>query len=262
MIRYLTLAAVAVIAYILAAPARHADKGDTERIEVPAVPDDSGKRPDLKDVARRVVDRTSAFRKEEGRDPVAVSDELTATARYFANHMARNDEYGHTADGNQPSDRAKRHGYDFCIVLENIAHAFDSRGFDAEPLADKFFTGWKESPGHRKNMLDPDVTETGVAVARSETTGHYYAVQLFGRPKSGAIVFKVENRSDEAVKYTTGGQEFELAPRVVRTHIHCRPAEVTFAWPGGKSEAVKPPTGGRLVVTRDGDSFAVQQAKE
>jgi uncharacterized protein YkwD len=262
MTRYLTPALAAILACIPTAPAQQTDNSDTRRIEIPAVPDDSGKRPDLKDAARRVVDSTNALRKEEGRDPVAVNDELTATARYFANHMARNDEYGHTADGNQPSDRARRLGYDFCIVLENIAHTFDSRGFDAAPLADQFFTGWKESPPHRKNMLDPDVTETGVAVVRSETTGHYYAVQMFGRPKSAAIVFKVENRAGEAVQYTVGGQEFDLTPRVVRTHTGCRPADVTFTWPGGKTEVVKPPTGGRLVVTRDGGGFAVRPAKE
>ncbi len=35
----------------------------------------------------------------------------------------------------------------------------------------------------RKNMLAPEVTETGVAVARSGKTGRYYAVQMFGRPR-------------------------------------------------------------------------------
>ena len=88
------------------------------------------------------------------------------TAQAFADYMARTDRYGHTADGNQPSDRAKARGYDYCIVLENIAYAFNSEGFTGEKLAGQFVTGWQNSPGHRRNMLDPDVTETGVAVLK------------------------------------------------------------------------------------------------
>jgi uncharacterized protein YkwD len=41
--------------------------------------------------------------------------------------------------------------------------------------------GWKRSPGHRRNLLAREATQTGVAVARSDQ-GYYYAVQLFGRP--------------------------------------------------------------------------------
>ncbi|MBN9119626.1 MAG: CAP domain-containing protein, partial [Planctomycetes bacterium] len=207
-----------------------------------------------------IVDRTNAFRKGEGRAPVATNADLAAAARYFADYMAANDEYGHTADGKGPGDRAKAHGYEYCIVLENIAYAFDSRGFDTGPLADEFFNGWKASPGHRKNMLDPDVTETAVAVARSAKTGYYYAVQMFGRPRSLAIEFKIENRSGEPVRYAVGGRTFELPPRVTRTHTRCRPAEVTFRWPGKEAgTAVKPANGDRFAVTKDGAAFAVKK---
>ena len=242
------------------APAAHAQQAqeqNAETISVPAVPDTSGKRPDLADAARRIVDQTNEFRKSEGRGPVEPDTELTAAARYFADFMARTDTYGHTADGNSPADRARKHGYDYCIVLENIANAFDSRGFETEQLAGQFVTGWKESPGHRKNMLDPDVTQTGVAVGRSEKTGYYYAVQMFGRPKSAAIEFRVENRSDARIGYAIGDQTFDLRPRVIRTHTRCRPPELRFTWPDGQSTTVKPATGDRLVVTRNGDGFAV-----
>ncbi len=244
-----------------APPAQTTDEEEREKVEAPAVPDASGKRPDLARVAGAITDHTNAFRKKENRGPVAADAKLTAAAKYFADYMAKNDEYGHTADGKRPADRAKDHGYAYCIVLENIAYAFDSRGFDAGPLADTFFTGWKESPGHRKNMLDPDVTATGVAVARSEKTGHYYAVQMFGRPKSQAIEFKIENRAGVAVKYAIGERTFELPPRVTRTHTRCRPAEVAFRWPGSDEagSAVKPTNGDAFAVTKDGDTFAVKK---
>ena len=43
--------------------------------------------------------------------------------------------------------------------------------------------GWERSAAHRKNMLDRDATEIGVAVAHSPRTGRYYGVQVFGRPR-------------------------------------------------------------------------------
>ncbi len=252
----------ALLAALLVSPVgfgQTADEDDRESIRVPDVPDTSGKRPDLARAAGLIVDRTNAFRKEHGREPVRVNDKLTAAARYFAEYMAKHDEYGHTADGSRPADRATKHGYDYCIVLENIAYAFDSRGFDTGPLAEQFVTGWKESPGHRKNMLDPDATETGVAVARSEKTGHYYAVQMFGRPKSAAIEFTIDNRAGEAVEYTIGEKTFTLQPRFVRTHTRCRPSEVTFRQPteGAKPTTVKPVSGDSFVVTREGDGYRV-----
>ncbi|HYH69652.1 MAG TPA: CAP domain-containing protein [Urbifossiella sp.] len=256
--RSLSLAAALLAGAAVAQPA---DPPEVVRVAVPDVPDDSGKRPDLADVAKRIADRATAFRKEHGRAALATDAKLTAAAGYFASHMAARDEYGHTADGNQPADRVKRHGYVFCLVLENIAHAYDSRGYDAGPLADTFAGGWEESPGHRKNLLDPDATDIGVAVARSARTGHYYAVQLFGRPKAAAVVFAVENRAGEAVRYTIGREAFDLPPRVPLTHTRCRPADLTFTWPDGKTATVRPAAGDRWVVTKDGDGFAAGKAK-
>jgi uncharacterized protein YkwD len=243
------------------AHAQHAEEENGEKIEAPATPDDSGKRPDLAKVIQLITEHTNAFREQEKRGPVAVNKELAAAAQYFADYMAKNDEYGHTADGKRPTERANQHGYDHCIVLENIAYAFDSRGFDAGPLGERFFTGWRESSGHRKNMLDPDVTETGVAVARSEKTGHYYAVQMFGRPKSAALEFKIHNRSDEAIRYVIEEETFNLPPRATRTHRRCRPAEASFIWPGEEKPdaSVKPASGETFVVTKDGNEFAVKK---
>src|SRR5690348_5864168 len=74
------------------------------------------KRPELERVAELVRERTDQFRGEHDREPLKVSDKLAAAARYFADFMARTDKYGHEADGKEPSERAKEHGYDYCIV--------------------------------------------------------------------------------------------------------------------------------------------------
>jgi uncharacterized protein YkwD len=160
--------------------------------------------PDLSQTADLIVQYTNGFRKEEGHPKVEVNAKLSGTARYFAAYMAKSNRFGHTADGNRPPDRAKAHGYEYCIIAENIAYEYSSAGFTTDGLARQLFEGWKHSPHHRKNMLDPDVTETGGAVAQNEDTGYYYAVQMFGRPKSKAITFKVANEADTTVEYRVG----------------------------------------------------------
>ena len=45
-------------------------------------------------------------------------------------------------------------------------------------------------------MLEPAVIQTGVAIAQSEKSGYYYAVQLVGRPRSLLNEFSIRNESD------------------------------------------------------------------
>jgi uncharacterized protein YkwD len=262
MMRFLHTTAATLLAIGLGTPAaraQHSEEQEVEKVEAPKVPDTSGKRPDFAAAATAIVEQTNAFRKKEGRGPVAVDGKLAADAKDFAEFMAKNDEYGHHADGSGPGERAKRHGYEYCLIGENIAYTFSSRGYDTGPLAEEFVNGWEKSPPHRRNMLDPDVTATGSAVARSDKTGYYYAVQLFGRPKSAAVVFKVENTAGANVKYTVGGRTFDLPPRTIRTHSRCRPAELKFDWPDGKTASVKSAGGDRFRVTKGPDGFAVKK---
>lgn len=214
--------------------------------------------PDLSQVANQIVERTNEFRKQEKRGPLTVNANLKDAAEYFAKFMASTDKYGHHADGNTPAERAKAKGYNYCIVLENIAYAYNSAGFTTEALTDQFANGWKESPGHRKNMLDPDVTETGVAVARGEKSGYYYAVQMFGRPKSMAIEFRIVNQTDGPVNYTIGGEEYRVAPRYIQTHNICRPGKLAFEAPKGL-ESVPVKDGAKYVVTGSSGSYQLKK---
>ena len=203
--------------------------------------------PDLERTADAIVQRTNAFRCPL--EPVQPDPVLRETALYFADYLARTDRFGHGADGSGPAERAERHGYEICLISENLAYQFDSRGFSADELASKTVEGWKESPGHRENLVDPHVTETGVAVAGSDRSGHYYAVQLFGRPRSDSIEFRISNESRTEVSYRLDGETFPLPPRYRRTHEQCRPAELRLQLPGERdAETIEP---------QDGDAFTV-----
>jgi uncharacterized protein YkwD len=197
-----TVARFALILFLLAAAAAHG--AETEA------------------VATGIVERTNAFRKAEGRGAVARDDALARAALSFGRYLATTGRVGHGADGRRPWDRAAAAGYSPCIVAENLAYQYRSDGFPvAEPLVEAFMAGWKESAGHRKNLLDPDVTQTGVGVVR-DAAGRYYAVQLFGRPRSAAVRFSVRNATTERLAYRTGDRGFSLAPGATRAHAVCR----------------------------------------
>jgi len=206
---------------------------------------------DLVDVVEGLISRTNAFRQQEGRPPVVANSQLTATAQDFTTFMARTGQFSHTADGQTPEARATAHGYDPCLIAENIASQHNPAGFTAEALAQGFFEGWQHSPGHRENLLDPAVTETGIGVAQSEQTGAYYAVQLFGRPKSQQIEFQITNTSNVAIPYTIDSQTVTLPPQATHTHQQCRPPEVAFHWPGAQErKTVRPNHGDHYTIVR------------
>jgi uncharacterized protein YkwD len=214
--------------------------------------------PDPGEVAAVIVNLTNEFRAGESRGKVAVNERLAATARDFAGYMAKSGNFSHEAGGTTPVSRAKQHGYDHCIVLENIAYRYSSTGFATRELAQGTVEGWKKSPGHRRNMMDRDVTEIGVGVARGKP-GHYYAVQMFGRPAAQAIRFRVTNQANAALRYRVGGTGFSLGPRQARSHMQCRSEQLMFDWPGEQRDAaVTPRNGDSYTVVRSGSRFILK----
>lgn len=218
--------------------------------------------PDLSKVAAEIVERTNEFRQEHHRSPVTRNDILNQTAQDFAAYMAETDRYGHAADGRQAGERARAHDYKLCFIAENIAYFFHTTGFKTNQLARKAVTGWEESPGHRKNMLRPHVTQTGVGVAQSQQTGVYYAVQLFGRPRAQSITFDLTNKFDETVEYSVGKKVFQLPPRYTRTHELCVPS--TLHLTRGESDELKatPVEGDHLIVTSSPQGIALEKQDE
>ena len=146
---------------------------------------DAQRRPDLARVEALVIDGTNEFRRQLNLEPVGRNPRLEEAAREFAAFMARTGKFDHDADGRKPAERAAAHGYRYCFIAENISYEYNSNDFHTDDLARRFVQGWKESPGHRKNMLKGEATEIAVAVARGAAKGppRYYAVQLIGQPR-------------------------------------------------------------------------------
>ena len=195
---------------------------------------------------------TNAFRAENKLAPVRSNPTLQAAARAYAKRLGKFDALSHTADGTTPAERVAKAGYRYCQVGENLASIFDTRGFDADDYARRAVQGWEESPGHRKNMMLPFVTEIGVAVApASATEPKYIAVQLFGRPDSTKYTFKITNVSGRAVPYAFEEEANSISPTEVVTHTACLPGTIEFDT-GNKTGAVA------RYETRGGQVFTVK----
>jgi uncharacterized protein YkwD len=96
-------------------------------------------------------------------------------AKIQAENMARFQKMAHTIpDASLPTlgARAKYVGYSYGRISENVALGY--------PNAETVVEGWMNSSGHRRNILDRDVVETGIGIARSSAGALYYC-QVFGR---------------------------------------------------------------------------------
>ncbi|MFC0810824.1 CAP domain-containing protein [Paracoccus panacisoli] len=114
---------------------------------------------------------TSAHRKARGLRPVKADARLAAAAAAHACDMARRGLMAHQGSTTRgPSQRVKALGYRPQITAENIA---------AGPFAGgQVLSIWAQSPGHRANILLPQLREMGIghAVAADGKTVFWAAV--------------------------------------------------------------------------------------
>lgn len=185
--------------------------------------------PDIPQTEALVLSLTNKVREREKLAGVKPDKALTIAARAYAAYLAKANAFSHTADGRQPSERAEASGYAACQIAENLALSASSQGFAATVLANETLDGWLNSPGHRANLLAPNVTDIGIAVARvAAKDAKYVVVQLFGRPKSLATEFQVSNSTKETVAYQLSGSPHTVAPGMGVRHTVCEPKSIEF----------------------------------
>lgn len=214
--------------------------------------------PDLPAVEAAIVEMTNAFRGRHERAALRRNPALDRVARSYAAYLARTRTFSHTADGRNAGERAVAGGYKYCWIGENLASHLDSRGFRTRQLARLALEGWKNSPGHRRNLLQRLPTEIGVGVAKSAGEEKYLSVQVFGRPETLRFSFKVENRTQLALSYTYGQKSHALPVRTIMTRTVCAPEALDFR--GNRHKSAK---GGRVFTytTRPNDVFVVKPAE-
>lgn len=113
--------------------------------------------------AQMARDVINAYRKEKGLKPLVLSPELTEAAKNHARDLAKWDRISHYgSDGSNPWDRVKRTGYKARLTAENVG--------TGQVDFNEVMKGWKESPGHNKNLLMSDASNMGVALVQDPKT--------------------------------------------------------------------------------------------
>lgn len=130
-----------------------------------------------------LINHTNEARLDNNLPELRYSQKLTDAAKAKVSHMIENDYFAHTSpDGISPWFWVEEEDYQYRHVGENLALGFrDSRAtVDA----------WLNSPGHRRNILNSDFTEIGIAVMpeRENGQGDVFIVQLFGTPQDSRPV--------------------------------------------------------------------------
>lgn len=204
--------------------------------------------PDIAQTEAAIVEMTNDFRARQNLAPVAADPVLAAAARAFAQYLARNNAFSHTADGQTPSQRAQAAGYQGCRLAENLALHRSSEGFTPWLLAHSAVEGWINSPGHRANLLTPGATDIAVAVERvPDAHPKYVAVQLLARALSKAVRFSILNNIKRAVAYNFGGKRKTVNGGTRVNYTSCDDGALTFdaAAPG----AFTPASGALYTIT-------------
>jgi hypothetical protein len=141
------------------------------------------------DGARRLFDLANQERVRIGLAPLKWDNALASAAQRHAERMAANVSLSHQYPG-EP-DLAERFGAEgarFSAVAENVAFS---------GTADSIHDQWMHSAGHRANILDPNMTELGVAVVRMN--GRAYAVEDFARGVENLSLDDQERRVERMV---------------------------------------------------------------
>ncbi len=113
----------------------------------------------------------NAQREHLGLPPLRWDDALYQAAAYHAQQMVKRGSISHQYNGEaDPPSRAAAAGDRFSLVEENVAEAYSPAMIQL---------GWMLSPGHRQNMLDPQVDSVAIRVVKG-SDGEFYAVEDLG----------------------------------------------------------------------------------
>jgi uncharacterized protein YkwD len=125
---------------------------------------------------QRVADLINVERTTRGLSALAFDEKLILAARAHSQDMADKKFFSHTgSDGSDPGDRIAAQGYAWTTYGENIAAGYTT--------PENVVKGWMDSPGHRDNILNSDMTELGVGyIVKSGSPFTYYWTNVLAAP--------------------------------------------------------------------------------
>ncbi len=124
----------------------------------------------------RIVELTNEQRRLHGLASLAPVTSLDNAAQAHADDQAARNYIAHvTPEGVTVTERVRKAGYTGIGGWENLYGGGGSKYGTAEAAV----KGWMESPGHRENILNSQITEIGVGLA-TDASGRNIYVQNFG----------------------------------------------------------------------------------
>ncbi|WP_353069264.1 CAP domain-containing protein [Tunturibacter empetritectus] len=140
----------------------------------------------------------------QGLQPLRFDPVLAEASEVHAREMADHAEISHQFDGEpELAARGANAGAHFSLITENVAEA---------PTSVIIHNLWMHSPGHRANLLDPNVDSIGIAIV---TRNHQlYAVEDFAST--------VQTLSLNQQERTVAGVIAQSGMRVAETTVEAR----------------------------------------
>jgi len=134
--------------------------------------------PDASVDAAAAASMISGFRGNNGLGPVTVDPELMRMASEQAHAMAAHDKMAHDI-GRPFVERIRHSPFAGTVAVENISAGYHT-------LAEAF-SGWRDSPPHRANMLNHGVSRLGIAAVYAPASKYkvFWALILAGDARRG-----------------------------------------------------------------------------
>ncbi len=117
--------------------------------------------PGVKLDAQAAATMISLYRKNNGVGAVVIDPELMRIAESQSQAMASRNKLDHDVKAPLPK-RLQAAGYPSTLAVENVSAGYHT-------LAEAF-SGWRDSPPHKANMLQSDVTKMGIAASYAPNT--------------------------------------------------------------------------------------------
>lgn len=196
------------------------------------------------DAEARLLQLLNAERQRAGRPALALDDRLVAVARAHSEEMRQHRYIAHVSPRTGgPADRAKRAGIPSTRITENLAQA------SSPLLAHQGLVG---SPGHRANLLDPDVDHVGIGCTIAAPT-------IPGQPRT-IIVTQLFAALKPAVTTPTASAALE-APAIARVNTLRTSANLHPLQPDPALRAIAQQIAAAPLTARDYDARAEQIMK-
>src|SRR5262252_7125631 len=131
---------------------------------------------EIEALEQQCLDEINQVRRRSGLARLVFSEDLLSVARAYSRRMAEQHFFSHDdPEGRTVRERVDEADIRWRMIGENLAY---SSGYVNQVAAS--LHGWMESPGHRRNILEPDFNLTAVGVWIT-SDGTVYFTEIFLR---------------------------------------------------------------------------------